>query len=184
MIEGELVVLRPHETRDLDRYYAWFNDPEVTLYLNMRYPISRLAEEAWLADRTSSSLAYGDVALAIDTKDGRHIGSVAFHRTSPEDRTARLGITIGDKTHWSKGYGTDAIRTLVRFGFEEMNLNRIDLTVDERNARAIACYRKCGFVEEARLRQDRYAQGAYHDTLVMALLRAEWPGWSADREPR
>jgi RimJ/RimL family protein N-acetyltransferase len=78
---------------------------------------------------------------------------------------------IGEKAYWSKGYGTDAMRTFLRFGFEEMNLNRIDLTVDARNGRAIACYRKCGFVEEARLRQDRYSEGAYHDTLIMAVVR-------------
>lgn len=174
MIEGRLVVLRPREMSDLDRYHAWINDREVTRFLVMRYPFSLAAEEAWLAQRGSAPMGYSNVGFAIDTKDGVHIGSIDFHRASAEDRAARLGIMIGDKAHWSKGYGTDAMRTLLRFGFEEMNLNRIDLTVDERNARAIACYRKCGFVEEARLRQDRYAEGAYHDTLIMAILREEW----------
>lgn len=66
------------------------------------------------------------------------------------------------------------MKTLVRFGFEEMNLQRVQLTVDARNERAQACYRKCGFVEEARLRQHRFAEGAFHDTLWMGLLRHEW----------
>lgn len=174
MIEGRLVVLRPREMSDLGRFYAWVNDREVTRFLAMRYLMSRAAEEAWLGQWVSVPISYSNVGFAIDTKDGVHIGSVAFHHAAAEDRVARLGITIGDKGYWSKGYGTDAMLTLLRFGFEEMNLNRIDLTVDERNGRAIACYRKCGFVEEARLRQDRYSEGAYHDTLIMGILREEW----------
>ncbi len=103
-----------------------------------------------------------------------HIGSISFHTAVPEDRRAELGIAIGDKAYWSKGYGTDAMRVLLRFGFDEMNLHRIELTVDARNERARACYRKCGFVDEARLRQHRYAGGAYHDVLWMGILRDEW----------
>ena len=181
MIEGELVRLRPREMSDLDHYYTWINDREVTRFLIMRYAISRAAEEAWLAARVSRPMSYGAVGFAIETKEGVHIGAVDFHHASPEDRAARLGIMIGEKAYWSKGYGTDAIRTLVRFGFDEMNLNRIDLTVDARNERAIACYRKCGFVEEVRLRQDRYSEGGYHDTLVMAVLRDDWLAPEAGR---
>lgn len=174
MIEGTLVRLRAKELSDLERYHAWVNDAEVTRFLNLRYGVSQAAEQAWLAERTAQPLSFANVGFSIDTMDGLHIGSIDFHRASPEDRAARLGIMIGDKAYWSRGYGTDAMRTFVRFGFEEMDLHRIDLTVDERNARAIACYQKCGFAEEARLRQDRYAEGAYHDTLIMALLREEW----------
>jgi RimJ/RimL family protein N-acetyltransferase len=93
---------------------------------------------------------------------------------SPEERKARLGVMIGEKEYWSKGYGTDAMLTFLRFGFDEMNLNRIDLTVFDGNERAKACYRKCGFVEEGRLRQDRYSRGAYSDTLIMGILRDEF----------
>jgi len=184
MLEGRLVVLRPREASDVDRYHAWINDREVTRFLVMRYPVSHAAEEAWLAHRGSAPMGYSNVGFAIDTPDGVHIGSIDFHHASPEDRAARLGIMIGDKAYWSKGYGTDAMLTLLRFGFEEMNLNRIDLTVDERNGRAITCYRKCGFVEEARLRQDRYAEGAYHDTLIMGILREEWLARQATEEAR
>jgi RimJ/RimL family protein N-acetyltransferase len=174
MIEGTLVNLRAVEMSDLERYAAWFNDPEVTRFLNKRYLFSLAAEEAWLRENTGKPLSYDHVAFAIDTKDGVHIGSIAFHKAASEDRRAELGITIGDKAYWSRGYGTDAMRALMRFGFDEMNLYRIELTVDARNERAQACYRKCGFVEEVRLRQHRYAEGAYHDTLWMGILRDEW----------
>jgi RimJ/RimL family protein N-acetyltransferase len=174
MIEGELVNLRAQELDDLERDLAWMNDREVTRFLNARYQLSRAAEEGWLRDHVSNPMSHAHAAFAIETKDGRHIGNTDLMDVSAENRCATLGIMIGDKAYWSKGYGTDAMRTLVRFGFEEMNLHRIQLTVDARNERAQACYRKCGFVEEARLRQHRYAEGQFHDTLWMSVLREEW----------
>jgi RimJ/RimL family protein N-acetyltransferase len=176
MIEGKLVNLRAQEMSDLERNFRWINDREVTRHLAMRYEMSLAAEEAWMRERTSKPVSYGRVAFAIDTKDGVHIGNIDFHFVSPENRSARLGIMIGDKAYWSRGYGTDAMLTLLRFGFDEMNLHRIDLTVDEENERARACYRKCGMVEEVRLRQERYGRGAYHDQLVMGILRDEFYG--------
>ena len=175
MIEGTLVRLRAMEESDVDRYFNWINDREVTRHLQMRYQVPRLAEETWIRDRHSGPMAFGgDMNFAIQTKDGCHIGSVGFHYVNPENRKATLGIMIGDKEFWSKGYGTDAMLTLLRFGFDEMNLRRIDLSVDADNARAIACYRKCGFVEEGRLREHRYSRGAYRDQLWMGILREEF----------
>jgi len=81
---------------------------------------------------------------------------------------------IGEKDCWGRGYGTDAIRALLRFAFREMNLNRVWLTTGENNPRALACYRKCGFREEGHLRQDRYLEGRYWDTILMGILREEF----------
>jgi RimJ/RimL family protein N-acetyltransferase len=174
MIEGKLVNLRTLEMGDLDKNVEWFNDREVTRHITMKYPMPRAAEEEWLREHTAALQSYGPVIYAIETKDGQYIGNVNFHVVQPESRKARLGITIGDKTCWSKGYGGDAIRTLVQFGFDAMNLNRVDLLVDEDNARAIACYEKVGFVHEGRMRQARYTRGRYVDHLVMGVLRSEW----------
>ncbi len=174
MIEGKLVNLRALEMSDLDRNYRWMNDREVTEHLNMRYPLSLAAEENWIREGTAQPMSFGRVFFAIETKDGRHIGNINFHEMSAENRKARMGIAIGDKDYWSKGYGTDAMRVFLRFAFEEVNLHRVDLTVDEDNERARACYRRCGFVEEATLRQVRYTRGVYSNQLIMGILRDEW----------
>ncbi len=175
MIEGKLVNLRAGEMADLDRNFRWMNDREVTEHLAMRYPISLSAEEVWMREGTAKPMAFGShVFFAIDTKDGVHIGNISFHAMSPEHRKARLGVVIGDKGYWAKGYGTDAMLTFLRFAFDEMNFHRIDLTVDADNPRAIACYRKCGFVEEARMRQTLFMRGAYKDQFVMGVLRDEF----------
>jgi RimJ/RimL family protein N-acetyltransferase len=182
MIEGKLVRLRAPEMADLDRYYDWINDREVTRHLVVRYPVAYQAEEEWLRGHASKPLSYDHVWFAVDTKDGVHIGGINFHVVRPENRNARLGIMIGDKAHWSQGYGTDAMLTLLRFGFDEMNLHRIDLTVDAENTRAIRCYEKCGFIEEGRLRDARYIGGQYGDQIVMSVLREEfYERWGVTR---
>jgi RimJ/RimL family protein N-acetyltransferase len=175
MLEGELVRLRAQEPEDLERDYTWFNHPEVTYYLGARYPMSRAEEERWLRDASTNDFASG-LRLAIETKAGVHIGNIGLHNASPEDRRAALGIVIGEPEYWSKGYGADAIITVLRFAFREMNLNRVWLNVFENNERALACYRKCGFHEEGRLRQDRFKHGRYWDTILMAILREEFEG--------
>ena len=174
MIEGRVVRLRALERTDVERAYAWVNDREVTQYLLLRYPMSRAQEEKYLAETAEQGNSFADVRLAIETKDGLHIGMCGLHHGSAEDRHASLGIMVGDKSYWSTGYGSDAVMTLLRFAFDQMNLNKVELGVFEFNARAIACYRKCGFVEEGRLRGDRYAEGRYWDTVVMAVLDEEF----------
>jgi RimJ/RimL family protein N-acetyltransferase len=104
------------------------------------------------------------------------IGVAGYHAIDWRNRSAELGLFIGEKTFWNAGYGTDAVRTLVRWGFRQLNLNRVFLRVFEDNAGAIRCYEKVGFRQEGRLRQDRFQEGRYLDTIVMGLLRDEFAG--------
>ena len=173
MLEGQLVRLRAVEPADLERVYTWINDREVTRYLTARYPMSHVDEERWIQKASTSTFGLG-VTLAIETKAGDHIGNIDLHRSHPEDRKCGLGIMLGDKERWSQGFGTDAMVTLLRFAFHEMNLHRVWLTVHQDNDRAMACYRKCGFVEEARQRQDIYTQGRYLDLIFMGVLRDDF----------
>jgi RimJ/RimL family protein N-acetyltransferase len=174
MIEGKLVNLRAREMTDVERMTRWINDREVTRFMGGGYPWSSDAEEAFVRATATVPMAFGDLRFAIDTKDGVHIGSCGLHRASPENRDAELGIMIGEKAYWSKGYGSDAVATLVRFAFEEMNLNRVELHVYDFNLRGQAAYRKCGFVEEGRMRQAHFSEGKWDDVVVMAALRDEW----------
>ena len=172
MLEGRLVRLRAIEPSDRERAVAWLNDPEVTYYLTERYERSPDAS-TWLSDGPANGFADG-VRLAVETKDGAHVGAVNLYRLQPEDRKGGLGIIIGEKEHWGRGYGSDAIVTLLGFAFREMNLNRVWLTVMDGHERAIACYRSCGFREEARRRREVYKHGRYWDFIVMGILRDEF----------
>lgn len=176
MIRGEKVVLRALDVADAERCHRWINDREVTHFMGARFPLSLLQERKWLEQERDPSR---ELALAIDTAEGQHIGNCGLHGIHAIDRSAGLGIVIGEKGYWSKGYGTDAIPTLCGFGFSQMNLHRIALRVFAPNARAIACYEKCGFQHEGRYREATYKHGEYHDLLVMAILaqefREKWP---------
>lgn len=174
MLEGKLVRLRPLEPGDAERCYRWFNDQDVVgnLFAD-RYPISMAHEERFLRDRPRLGFAEG-LHFAIETKDGSHIGTTSLFDARAEDRKIGLGISIGEKSEWSKGYGADTVVTLIRFAFAEMGLHRVWLTTIEYNERAIACYRKCGFHEEARLRQHVFRHGRYWDVVQMGILRDEF----------
>jgi RimJ/RimL family protein N-acetyltransferase len=173
VLEGRLVRLRALEPSDAERLYKWINDREVTQYLMARYPFSLEFEKDWLAGASKSN-DFGEMRLAIETKDGVHIGNCGLHRGRPEDRHAELGILIGEKDYQSNGYGTDTVMTLVRFAFDQMNLNKVSLGVFEFNERAQAVYHKCGFVEEGRAREEYFQDGRYWDIVRMGVLRREF----------
>ena len=173
MLEGTLVRLRAMEPEDLEDSYKWANDCEVTLWLTSpRYLVSRETEQQWIDDAPANN--FSDVRLAIETKDGKHIGGINLHRVHPEDRKAGLGIMIGERDHWSNGYGTDAVTTLLAFAFDEMNLHRVWLHAFADHDHAIKCYQRCGFREEVRLRQEVYQGGRHYDVVVMGVLETEF----------
>ena len=174
MLEGKMVRLRALEAGDVERAYGWVNDREVTQYLMLRYPMSRAQEEKYLTESSAHANGFGDVRLAIETKEGVHIGMCGLHRARPEDRGAELGIMIGDKSFWSNGYGTDTVQTLLAFAFEQINMHKVALGVFEFNERAIACYRKCGFVDEGRFREEYFQDNRYWDVVRMSILRREY----------
>lgn len=170
--EGELIRLRAYEPGDEDLLYHWFNDADVTRHLTVRYPVSHHQERDFI--EAHHAIGYDNASFAVVTKDGeRLIGGVTLRDLLPASRSADLGITIGDKSHWDGGYGTDTMRTICRFGFEMMNLHRIELSVHADNARAIHVYEKVGFRHEGRRRDAVYKFGGYIDALVLGLLEGE-----------
>lgn len=170
--EGRLVRLRAREPEDEPFLYDWFNDPEVTEHLTLRYPLSHAQERSFIDN--ASVVGYFQANFAVVKRDGGVlIGGVSLEQPSPENRSAVLGIAIGDKACWDGGYGTDTMRTLCRFGFEMMNLHRIELEVYAENARARHVYEKVGFQIEGVRRQATYKFGRYMDVVVMGLLAGE-----------
>jgi len=170
--EGKLIRLRAWEPEDEPAIFRWINDPEVTEYLNARYPFSHAQERDWLV-RTGTP-GYGQASFAVETLAGsRLIGSCGLHTSSPENRSATLGIMIGEKDCWDGGYGTDTMITVCRFGFEMMNLHRIELEVVGGNDRAQHVYEKIGFRYEGTRREVSFRYGRYYDFIRMGLLEGE-----------
>ena len=164
--------LRALEPGDIDSLIRWVNDAAVTLFLSqaVAYPASASDGTRWL-EALSRSLT--EKVLAIETREGRLIGSVGLHAIRWIDRKAELALMIGERDCWNRGYGTWAVREMLRRGFEEMGLRRIYLRVASNHEAAIRVYRKCGFRSEGLLRQDRYVGRGYADTLMMSVLKEE-----------
>jgi RimJ/RimL family protein N-acetyltransferase len=174
MIEGESVRLRPIERDDLPRYVEWFGDPEVRRHLDLYLPFSLAQEERWFENLQELLDKEQVVMLAIETAEGVHIGNLGLMRINWKDRHAELGICIGDKAYWDQGYGSDAIRTMLRLAFREMNLHRVFLRVHDNHARGIRCYRKVGFRQEGTMRESVFREGAYRDVHLMSILASEF----------
>jgi diamine N-acetyltransferase len=174
MILGQRVRLRAIEREDLPTFVRWFNDPEVLHYLLMYMPMSLAEEEKWFEEQLQKQDGRIFAIEAIDGDQSVHIGNTGIHNVDWKNRTAEVGIAIGEKDYWGQGYGTDALKTLLRFAFQEMNLHRVQLRVHDYNARAIRCYEKCGFQHEGRQRQALFRDGEYHDVLLMSVLADEF----------
>jgi RimJ/RimL family protein N-acetyltransferase len=113
------------------------------------------------------------LAIALRESD-KLIGGTGLHDLDWTNRHSGFGIFIGDKEEWGKGYGTQATQLVIDFAFARLNLHRVWLHVYEYNERGIRAYEKVGFQKEGILRQSRYFDGKYWDTIVMSILRPEW----------
>lgn len=177
MIFSTRVRLRRVERGDLPHFISWFNDPEVRHSLAYIWPMGTAQEEAWFEAQLRAEPALQPFSIDIRDEEAaggwRIVGNTAYHAIDWRNRCGELGIAIGDKAVWGRGYGTEATRALTRWGLDVLNLHRVWLRVYEDNAAAIRCYEKVGFRLEGRLRQDAFRGGRYHDTLVMGLLRGE-----------
>jgi RimJ/RimL family protein N-acetyltransferase len=169
---AERIYFRPLEVEDLELMQAYGNDPENQQYIGLIGPLNRTAEREWL-ERVGKK--EGEVAFGIAAKeDDRLIGSCSLRGISLANRAADLGIMIGDARFQGKGYGSEAMRLLVAYGFETLNLNRIGLRVFANNPRAIRCYEKVGFRREGVLREARWWAGRWWDAFQYGLLVREW----------
>jgi diamine N-acetyltransferase len=176
VLRGQKVQLRPVKRSDVDYFLVWFNDPEVIQYLNMYLPMTEMYEENYIQEFYKD---YTKVRLVIEAVEGQSvkpIGSIGLDSINPKDHNATFGIAIGEKDYWSKGYGTEATRLLVNYGFEQLNLHRINSSVFSFNERSLRMHKKVGFKEEGRQREYVFKNGRYHDHILLGILKSEWKG--------
>lgn len=173
MLEGDRVVLRPIQAWDRERLYELVETIEVRALSSGLPPLPLSLEEVEARDRRWIEERHADSAwFAIDV-DAETIGMCGLHEIDHYHQRADVGIRIG-KPYWGRGHGQDAVRTLVDYGFSQLNLVKISLQVLADDERAVGSYRKAGFVEEGRLRDHTWYDGSRRDELVMAVLRDDW----------
>lgn len=173
VFKGSLVTLRPIEAGDHERIAAFSNDLEVMLLAGGSPPAPR--SRARVAS-TLEQLAREETTLgfAIDA-DGTLIGLCMLAQLDPVSLTAQLEIVIGEREYWGRGYGREAVRLLVDYGFRLRNLRKIWLAVRANNPRAIRAYEAVGFTEEGRPRAHVWNDGDYVDLVYMGLFKRRRP---------
>jgi RimJ/RimL family protein N-acetyltransferase len=174
ILRGEHVYLRATERDDVPLFIVWLNDAETTSFLNMRAPMSAAMEERWfegMVERQGKDHYHYMICML---EGDRPIGSLTLFAVDYVNGNAGIGISIGEKSLWGKGYGTDAMNALLDFGFGMLRMERLWLEVYDFNKRARRSYEKSGFVSEGMERHAVYKQGRYLDVELMSMLRDEW----------
>ena len=168
LITGEKVSLRVKRLSDAQKDYAWQTNPELArldamplLVVSLPRYLLNYANELRRPTLTRHQ-------FAVETLDGDHIGNCTYYNVDAAAGEAELGIMIGDSNLWDKGYGSDAVMTLVRHIFRQTELKRIYLKTLDWNHRAQQCFLKCGFTPCGRVRRDGY------NFVFMELHRKQW----------
>lgn len=168
---GERIYLSPRNNEEIEKFTEWLNDFETTDYTGRSAYITTLeGEKKYFEENINRNYNFFIVTLDTD----KLIGTVGLENYDGINRTATLGIFIGDKEYRSQGYGTEAIKLILDYGFNYLNLNNIKLDLMSFNERALKCYQKCGFKEYGRRRECKFINGKYYDSIEMDILSEEF----------
>ncbi len=166
-LKGHKVVLREKRLEDAAADYVWKKDDEIAK-LDASFPLD-ISFSRYLIDYTEE-LRYPDSRrwpFAIETLNGKHIGNCSCYDIDKGKKEAELGIIIGDKDFWDKGYGADAVTTLVNHMFQDMGMERIYLHTLDWNTRARKCFEKCGFTSRGQVTR------GWH-TFILMEIKCNW----------
>jgi RimJ/RimL family protein N-acetyltransferase len=179
MIVNGKIQLRDKKISDAANDYAWQSDSELarldaasTLSMNFSQYLAEYAFELRL------SPSRYDYWFAVDTLEGIHIGNCGYYHIDSINKEAELGIMIGDRSYWDKGYGTDTVNALVNYLFGEKDFQRIYLKTLESNDRALRCFQKCGFTPCGNMSRNR------HYFSLMEMNRQQWQELNKTKETR
>ena len=170
-LAGDRVYLSSINADDYESFYEWYHDRETAELIGSIAKSYSMAEEKELVAGLAKD---GNAFAIVERRSGRMVGFSSFFDISAADRTAELGMLIGDKESRGKGYGTEVLRLMLDYGFGVLDLNNIMLRTFAFNERAIHLYRKFGFREIGRRRQSYYCGNEYHDEVFMDMLREDY----------
>lgn len=168
---GEKIYLSPRSSEDAELFTEWLNDFEITDYIGRSSILTTIEGEREYLENNSKLEA---TFVIVTLEENKMIGTVSLENIDHINKTATLGIFIGDKEYINKGYGTEAVNLILDYGFNYLNLNNIKLDVIEFNERALKCYKKCNFKEYGRRRKCKFINGKFYDSISMDILAEEF----------
>jgi RimJ/RimL family protein N-acetyltransferase len=169
VINGEKIRLRDLNEDDLKKCLSWLKDPRINKFLSQDFnSLTEIDELKWLREIKSSGR---ELVFAVEDKlENTYIGNCGLHKIDWDKKTATLGIVIGENNYRGKGYGTDAIKSIIEFAKNELGIKSIQLNVYEYNHRAIKVYKKCGFKTKTVLKKNHYYNKKYWNTFIMEMF--------------
>ena len=174
ILRGERIRLTAINKDDLPVFAGWYEDAGFSRFSDST-PAAPLSEAQWATRLEEQQKANDGFLFAIrELETDSMIGFAELVGIQWNHQNAWIGIGLGDRANWGKGYGREAMELVLKFAFHELNLHRVQLTVFGYNERAISLYRKLGFVQEGVLREYLSRDGRRYDMLVLGLLRHEW----------
>lgn len=171
---ADKIILSPLKEEDIEPLFKWINDHDLVIYNAPYKPVSREDHLAWF-DKIRKDKFVKIFGIRIKESDTL-IGSCQLKNIDNVSKNAELQIRIGETQEHGKGLGTEAVRALLDFGFNELKLHKIYLHVFTNNERAIHVYKKVGFKEEGTRREQAFIDGKYLDEMVMGILANEYEG--------
>ncbi len=173
-LETERLVLRPLTSADLEFVFHHFSHPEVYAFLLDEAPISTYRQAQDILDFYLQPTAHTYNRWGLARKeDHQLIGTCGYHKWNPCHHRAEIGYDLSPAER-HRGYMAEALRAVLRFGFEQLRLHRIEALVYEGNQPSVRLLRKLGFQAEGVLREYFYARGKFHDHWLYSLLSSEW----------
>ena len=167
---GERCYLSPISLDDTETYTAWLNDLEVMRNVTVAAHAISLSREREILERLAKDHNYA----IVETEHDRLIGNCGLLDIDNLNGTCEIGIFIGDKEYWGRGYGPEAMTLLLGYAFDYLNMRNIWLRVYDFNERGIAAYRKLGFREVGRRRNALRRGGVEYDVIFMDILDDEF----------
>lgn len=173
-LKGGRIILCPLGKQHINRrYLSWLNDPEVTKFMETGlFPTTDKALEDFYRDIVKSKT--GVMFAILTRRNNAHIGNIKLDRISWIHRYGTLGIMIGEKECWGKGYGQEACRLVLEHAFKRLNLNKVTLGVYAIHKSALRAYEAAGFKTEGRVKDILYFDGRYVDKIIMGISKNEF----------
>jgi RimJ/RimL family protein N-acetyltransferase len=167
---GNKSYLSPINTNDAEKFAEWLNDLEMTVNLTLYNSVINTENEKTFLETLSKDHNYS----IIDKETNELLGNCGFIDVDYLNQTAEVGILIGNKNYWNKGYGTEAITLLLDYGFKALNLHNVLIRVYSFNERAIKCYEKIGFKITGKRREALQRGNKRYDIIYLDILYNEF----------
>src|SRR5690554_2899112 len=174
LFQSTRITLRKMTVQDIEVYHKWRNDLEVMQSTAPMLDVYHIEETGEFVKQVMLGSHSSKCYIIVEKESKKPIGITSLINIDYKNRNAECIIDIGEKEVWGKGYGSEAMKLLLDFGFLEMNLHRISLRVFSFNGGAIKLYEELGFQQEGRAREAIFRDGVWHDIIHMAILQSAY----------